>query len=152
MLGPNGEELPGAVLFACNFNAVRSPMAEAIMKYLYGRIVYVDSCGVRAGELDPFAVEVMEELGIVIENHAPKSFDDLQDTFYDLVVSLTPQAQHKAVEMTRTMSVEIEYWPSLDPTATQGNRAQMLDAYRAARDAIMDRIKSRFGARGGPNV
>jgi len=152
MLGPNGEELPGAILFACNFNAVRSPMAEAIMKYLYGTIVYVDSCGVRTGELDPFAVEVMDELGIEIENHTPKSFDDLEDTFYDLVISLTPQAQHKAVEMTRTMSVEIEYWAMLDPTATQGNREQMLDSYRATRDLIMTSIKNRFATKGGPNV
>lgn len=122
------------------------------MKYLYGNIVYVDSCGVRIGELDPFAVEVMEELGIGIENHTPKAFDDLEDTFYDLVISLTPQAQHKAVEMTRTMSVEIEYWPMLDPTATQGNREQRLDAYRATRDLIMKTIKNRFATQGGPNV
>jgi protein-tyrosine-phosphatase len=144
MRGPNGEELPGAVLFACTFNAVRSPMASAIMRHLYGRFVYVHSAGARAGELDPMAVEVMEEIGIEIGKHRPRRFEDLEDTSFDLVIALSPQAQHKAVELTRTMAVEVEYWPTQDPTAVEGSREQRLDAYRAVRDELMRRIRARF--------
>ncbi|HSZ10567.1 MAG TPA: arsenate reductase ArsC [Rhizomicrobium sp.] len=144
MRGPNGEELPGAVLFACTFNAVRSPMASAIMRHLYGRFVYVHSAGARAGELDPMAVEVMDEIGIEIGKHRPRRFEDLEDTSFDLVIALSPQAQHKAVELTRTVAVDIEYWPTNDPTAVEGSREQRLDAYRAVRDELMRRIRARF--------
>ena len=144
MRGPNGEELPGAVLFACTFNAVRSPMASAIMRHLYGRFVYVHSAGARAGELDPMAVEVMDEIGIEIGKHKPRRFEDLEDTSFDLVIALSPQAQHKAVELTRTVAVDIEYWPTNDPTAVEGSREQRLDAYRAVRDELMRRIRARF--------
>ena len=102
MRGPNGEELPGAVLFACSQNAVRSPMAAAIMRHLYGRFVYIDSVGVHAGALDPFAVEAMEEIGIEIGKHKPKSFEDFEDTSFDLVITLSPEAHHRAMELTRT--------------------------------------------------
>jgi protein-tyrosine-phosphatase len=134
-------ELPQAVLFACNLNAVRSPMAEAILRHLYGTRIYADSVGVRAGELDPFAVAVM---GIDLAEHAPKSFEDLEESTFDLVVSLTPEAQHQAVEMTRTMAVDIEYWPTMDPTAVHGSREQRLEAYRAVRDELFAKIKARF--------
>ena len=144
MRGPNGEELPGAVLFACTLNSVRSPMAAALMRHLFGKFVYVDSAGARAGELDPMAVEVMDEMGIEIGKHKPRSFDDLEDTAFDLVVTLSPEAQHKAVELTRTSAVELEYWPTVDPTAIEGSREQRLDAYRMVRDQLMRRIRSRF--------
>ncbi|HVP84119.1 MAG TPA: arsenate reductase ArsC [Rhizomicrobium sp.] len=144
MRGPNGEELPGAVLFACTLNSVRSPMAAALMRHLFGKFVYVDSAGARVGELDPMAVEVMDEMGIEIGKHKPRSFDDLEDTAFDLVVTLSPEAQHKAVELTRTSAVELEYWPTVDPTAIEGSREQRLDAYRMVRDQLMRRIRSRF--------
>jgi protein-tyrosine-phosphatase len=144
MRGPNGEELPGAVLFACTQNAVRSPMAAAIMRHLYGRFVYIDSVGVRAGALDPFAVEAMEEIGIEIGKHKPKSFDDFEDTSFDLVVTLSPEAHHRAMELTRTSAADVEYWPTMDATAVEGNREQRLDAYRAVRDELMRRIERRF--------
>jgi protein-tyrosine-phosphatase len=136
--------LPKAVLFACSMNAVRSPMAEAILKHLAGRHVYVDSAGVRPGELDPFAVAVMDEIGIDLARHRPKTFADLQDSSFDLVVSLAPEAHHQALEMTRTMAIDAEYWPTIDPTATMGSREQILDAYRAVRDGLFQRIKARF--------
>ena len=147
MRGPNGEELPGAVLFACTLNSVRSPMAAAIMRHLYGRFVYIDSVGTRLGELDPFAVEAMEEIGIEIGRHKPKRFEDLEDTAFDLIVTLSPEAHHKAMELTRTMAVEVEYWPTLDATAVEGSRAQRLDTYRAVRDDLLRHIERRFAAR-----
>ncbi len=147
MRGPHGEELPGAVLFACTLNAVRSPMAAAIMRHLFGRFVYVESAGARAGELDPLAVAVMEEVGIEIGKHKPKRLEDLEDGSFDLVVTLSPEAQHKAVEMTRTTAVVIEYWPTMDPTAVEGSREQRLAAYRAVRDTLQSRIERRFDAR-----
>jgi len=145
---PLGEPIqePSAVLFACTQNAVRSPMAEAIMKHLIGVKAYVDSCGVRNGDLDPFAVEVLNEIGIDISRHAPKSFDQMEDDFFDVIVSLSPEAQHRAIEMTRTMACDIEYWPMLDATIIEGSREIRLDAYRQVRDELMRRIKQRFSA------
>jgi len=136
---------PSAVLFACSMNAVRSPMAEGLLKALAGTRIYVDSCGVRHGDLDPFVIEVMGEIGIDMGRHRPKSFDMLEDGFFDLIISLSPEAQHRAIEMTRTMACDIEYWPTLDATLVDGNRAVRLDAYRAVRDSLAARIRGRFG-------
>ncbi|MFZ5667907.1 MAG: low molecular weight phosphatase family protein [Pseudomonadota bacterium] len=141
--------LPGAVLFACNFNRVRSPMAEALMKMLHGDRVFVDSVGLKreAGEteVDPFAVAVIDEIGGDLAGFRPKTFDDLEDGSFDLVVSLTPEAQHRAVELARGRAVDIEYWPTLDPTLAEGSREQRLDAYRQVRDELVRRIRARFG-------
>lgn len=141
-----GHSQPTSILFACNLNAVRSPMAEAIAKHLGGRRIFVDSVGVRPGvdEPDPFAVAVMDEIGLDISRHKPKSFDDLQDASFDLVISLTPEAHHKAIEMTRTMACDVEYWPTIDPTIVQGNRETMLESYRKVRDILMEKIKKRL--------
>jgi protein-tyrosine-phosphatase len=132
------------MLFACTLNAVRSPMAAAVMRHLYGKFVYIDSVGVRSGDLDPMAVEVMTEIGIEIGKHKPKRFEDLEDISFDLVVTLSPEAHHKAMELTRTSAVEVEYWPTMDATAVEGSREQRLDAYRAIRDELMGRIEKRF--------
>ena len=136
--------LPSSVLFACTFNSIRSPMAEALLKHLHGRHIYVDSVGVRAEEIDPFAVAVMDEIGIDISKHRTKTFEELEDTSFDLVVSLSPEAQHSAVELTRTMSCEVEFWPMFDPTAVEGSREEMLGAYRLVRDHLRRRILERF--------
>lgn len=148
--GPNGEELPDAVLFSCSMNAIRSPMAAALMKHLFSARVYVESCGVRAGVLDPLAVEVMEEIGIDLSHLHPKTFETLADTSFDLIITLSPQARHKALELTRTMAVEVEYWKVPDPSAFDGSREQRLAAYREARDTILRFLKERFAARPAP--
>ena len=152
---------PGAVLFACNFNRVRSPMAEALLKLLIGTEVFVDSCGLQrapaSGETqvgedcaaDPFAHAVMAELGGDLSAHKAKTFDDLEDNSFDLVISLTPQAQHRAMELARARAADIEYWPTSDPTLTEGSREARLAAYRQVRDALAQRIAERFGPQGG---
>ena len=139
-----GEERPGSVLFACTMNAVRSPMAAAMLRHLLGRTIYVESAGVRTGSLDPMAVEAMDELGIEIAAHKPRRFEDLDDTSFDLVITLSPEAQHKAVELTRTAATQVEYWPTMDPTAVEGSREQRLAAYRSVRDGLLTRIRTRF--------
>jgi protein-tyrosine-phosphatase len=133
-----------AVLFACTLNAVRSPMAAAMLRHLTRGGLYIESAGVRAGDLDPLAVEVMGEIGLEIAKHKPRRFEDLEDGSFDLVVTLSPEAQHKAVEMTRTAATQVEYWPTMDPTAVDGSREQRLVAYRAVRDQLMQRLKRRF--------
>ena len=135
---------PNSVLFACNFNSVRSPMAEGLAKHFFGDMIYIDSAGVRQGEIDSFAIAVCEEMGVDISQHNSKTFDDLEDTSFDLVVSLTPEAQHRAVELTRTMAVELEYWPSMDPTGINGSREVVMAAFRQVRDQLLKRIKERF--------
>jgi len=145
MRGPHGEDLPGAILFACTMNSVRSPMAAAIMKHLFGKFVYVDSAGVRAGALDAMAVEVMEEIGIEIGKYHPKRFEDLVDSSFDLCVTLSPEAQHRATDLAHTSAIEIEYWPTMDPTLVEGSRDQQLDAYRAVRNNMLRKIRERFG-------
>ena len=137
-------ENPTAVLFACTMNSVRSPMAEALLKYLHGNRIYVDSAGARKGEIDPFAVAVMEEMGIDLSRHRAKSFAQLEDSSFDLIVSLSPEAQHKAMEMTRTMACTVEFWNTFDATVVEGSREARLDAYRQVRDELFRRIKDRF--------
>ncbi len=137
-------DLPDAVLFACSRNSVRSPMAEGLLKHLLGHRIYVDSVGVRPHEIDPFVIEVMDELGIDLSNHRGKDFEGLEDTSYDLIVSLSPEAQHQAVELTRTMACEVEFWNTLDPTIIEGNRETRLQAYREVRDTLKKRIEARF--------
>ena len=137
---------PQAVLFACGLNSVRSPMAAGLFKHYFGR-TYVGSAGVRKGELDPFAVAAMEEIGIDIHAHRPMTFeelDDLEGLNFDLIVTLAPEAHHKALELTRTLAAEVEYWPTADPTAIEGSREQRLDAYREVRDQLLQRIRVRF--------
>jgi protein-tyrosine-phosphatase len=145
-------EAIGSVLFACTFNAIRSPMAEALMKHFHGHRIFVDSVGVRDGDLDPFAIAVMDEIGIDLSRHHCKTFDDLEDTSFDLVITLSPEAQHRAVEMTRTMACEVEFWHTFDPTAVEGNRETRLDAYRQVRDTLSRHIRTRFPVLGGPSV
>jgi protein-tyrosine-phosphatase len=147
-------ELPGAVLFACTMNAVRSPMAAAILRHLAGRRAYVESAGVRAGEVDPFIIAVMDEIGIDVSTHRPHTLRDLNDTSFDLIVTLSPEAHHQALELTRTMAVDVEYWPTFDASLMmgQGNREQTLQAYRQVRDLLFRKIKQRFGLEGGPSI
>jgi protein-tyrosine-phosphatase len=147
-----GADLPGAVLFACARNAVRSPMAAAMLKHLAGRRIYVDSAGVRPGPPDPFAVAVMEEIGIDMSAHASRPLGDLHDLSFDLIVTLAPEAQHKALALAHGYAVGVEYWPTPDPTLATGSREQILDAYREVRDRLFARIKQRFPLPGAPGV
>ncbi|MBM3732858.1 MAG: arsenate reductase ArsC [Acidimicrobiia bacterium] len=137
-------ELPSAVLFACTMNSIRSPMAEAILKHLHGKRIFVNSVGARRGEIDGFAVAVMEEIGIDLARHRSKSFAQLEDSSFDLIISLSPEAQHKAMEMIRTMACEVEFWNTFDPSMVEGSREARLDAYRRVRDELYRRIKDRF--------
>jgi protein-tyrosine-phosphatase len=151
---PPSTKKPHAVLFACGLNAVRSPMAAALLKQMLKGALYVGSAGVRKGEVDPFAVAVMEEIGIDIESHDPITFEELEDLEglnFDLIVTLSPEAHHKAIELTRVLAVDIEYWPTADPTAVEGSREQRLDAYRAVRDQLMEKIRQRFVTRAAGN-
>ena len=145
-------ELPGSVLFCCTLNALRSPMAEAMLKHLHGRRIFVDSVGVRAGALDEFAIAVMDEIGIDLSKHKPKTFDALEDSSFDLIISLSPEAQHKAVDMTRTLAAEVEFWNTFDPSIVEGSRDMRLDAYRQVRDQLMNRLLLRFPVAGAPGV
>ena len=147
MAAPERPSRPHAVLFACGMNSVRSPMAAALMRQMLGRNVYVGSAGVQKGELDPFAVAAMEEVGIDISRHKPITFeelDDLEGLNFDLIVTLSPEAHHRALEVTRTLAADVEYWPTADPTTVTGTRAQILDAYRDVRDRLSARIAARF--------
>jgi protein-tyrosine-phosphatase len=142
---------PQSVLFACGFNSVRSPMAESLLQQMFPHALYVKSAGVKNGELDPFAVAVMAELGQDISSHKPITFDELEDwegLNFDLIITLSPEAHHKALELTRTLAAEVEYWPTLDPTRTYGSREQKLAAYREVCDSLLLRIRKRFARAG----
>jgi protein-tyrosine-phosphatase len=127
-------------------------MAAAILRHLTGKRIYVQSAGVRPGEPDAFAVAAMDEIGIDISRHKPQSIEDLEDTSFDLIVTLAPEAHHKALELTRAMAVDVEYWPTLDPSAASGSREQILQSYRAVRDQLFERIKARFGLGAAPQA
>ena len=133
-----------SVLFACTQNSVRSPMAEGILKHLHGHSIFVDSVGVRETEVDAFAIEVMDEIGIDISKHRSKTFDELEDESFDEIISLSPEAQHRAVELTRVMACEVTFWNTFDPTIAEGSRDARLDAFRQIRDQLLKRIKAHF--------
>ena len=138
---------PGAVLFACGLNRIRSPMAAGLLRRLHGAGVFVDSCGLRVdpeAAPDPFVAIVMDEIGIDMGDHAPKTFDDLIDESFDRIVSLSPEAHHRAVEFAGRGAVKLEYWPTPDPTLATGSRETTLSAYRGVRDALALRIRQTF--------
>lgn len=154
MDAPTRAGLPHAVLFACAQNSVRSPMAAAMFRRLFGQMSYARSAGARKGETDPFAVAVMDEIGIDLTKHRPRTFEELEDLDglnFDLIVTLSPEAHHRALELTRTLAVDVEYWPTADPTTVEGSREQRLESYRQLRDQLLARIKQRFGWRPSVN-
>ena len=138
-------DLPSSILFVCSENALRSPMAEALTKDRFGTTVFVDSVGVRDGDLDSRAIAVMDEIGVDMSRHKSKRLDDLMDTSFEVIVTLSPEAQHKAIELTRTTASEVEYWPTPDPSVAEGHRDVRLAAYRELRDYLIKRIEARFG-------
>jgi len=151
MTGSARSRRPQSVLFVCGLNSVRSPMAAGLFKQMFGRSIYSASAGVQKGDVDPFVIAVMDEAGIDIARHRPMTLEELEDwegMNFDLIVSLSPQAHHRALELTRTLAADVEYWPTHDPTDTEGSREQRLDAYRDVRDQLMERIKQRFGGQG----
>jgi protein-tyrosine-phosphatase len=138
---------PSAVLFACNLNRVRSPLAAALARGRYGGAMLVESCGLQpADTVDPFVVAVADELGLDISDHEPKDFEAVQDTAFDLVISLTPEAHERALALMSGRSTEVEYWPVSDPTLVEGARDQRIEAYRQTRDEIDRRLYARFGS------
>src|SRR6266536_2047238 len=150
MVAPTRARNPQAVLFSCGQNSVRSPMAESLLQQMFPHALYVKSAGVKKGELDPFAVAVMAELGQDISHHKPTTFEELDDwegLNFDLIITLSPEAHHKALELTRTLAADVEYWPTADPTAFEGSREQRLNAYREVRDQLLKRIRERFSPR-----
>lgn len=132
---------PQAILFACSQNAVRSPMAETLGRHYFGKRIYFASAGVRHGEKDAFAIAVMEEIGLDMTKHKPHTFEDLEDASFDLIITLSPEAHHKALEFTRHLAVDVIYWPTIDPSATEGSRDHILDAYRQVRDGLLTRLE-----------
>jgi protein-tyrosine-phosphatase len=136
-----------SVLFMCALNQVRSPMAEALAKHFFGKSIYVQSAGVRKGDIDGFMLAALDELGMDAKKHRPRTVAELEEwegLNFDLIVTLSPEAHHKALDMTRTVSADVEYWPMPDPSLTQGTRDQILDGYREVRDALHRRIMARF--------
>ena len=144
--------LPSSVLFACSQNSVRSPMAEAMAKRLYGQSSYIDSVGVRALEVDNFAAAVLDEIGVDLHRHHAKTFEDVDPSSFDLIVTLSPEAHHRALDFTRNTATDVEYWPVPDATAVDGSRETRLQAYRQVRDLILQRLKARFGEPSGPTL
>lgn len=116
-------------------------MAEALGRHIFGKEIYFASAGVKRGQTDGFTIAAMEELGIDLTKHRPHTFEDLEDASFDVIVTLSPEAHHKALEFTRTLATDVVYWPTLDPTAVEGSRERILDAYREVRDGLLDRIK-----------
>ncbi len=145
------EQLPQSVLFCCDHNAVRSPMAEGIMKQFYGTGTYVQSVGVKNDlEIDGFSIAVCQELNVELSRHRSRSFDEMEEwgedlSSFDLVVALSPASQRRALELTRFYHIDVQYWPILDPTGLGETREAKLDSYRQARDQIIARLQKQWG-------
>lgn len=143
--GKPGNDAPNSVLFICGMNAIRSPIAAAITRALFPHIIYSRSAGIQKGDNDPFVRVVMEEMNVDISTHHPHTFEELEDSNFDLTITLTPEANDHVLAMLETNASDVEFWPMPDPTLETGTRAQRLEAYRALRDALTRRIKERFG-------
>lgn len=145
------EPLPQSVLFCCDHNAVRSPMAEGIMKKFYGTGTYVQSVGVHNDmEIDGFSIAVCQEMNVELSRHRSRSFDEMEQwgddlSSFDLVVALSPASQRRALELTRFFHLDVEYWPILDPTGLGESRQDKLASYRQARDQIVSKLRERWG-------
>ena len=145
------ESLPQSILFCCDHNAVRSPMAEGIMKKLYGTGTYVQSVGVINDlEIDGFSISVCEEIGVELSRHRSRSFDEMEKwgddlSSFDLIVALSPASQRRALELTRLFHLTVEYWPILDPTGIGETREMKLVSYRQTRDQIVNKLKEKWG-------
>lgn len=139
-----GAPHPRSILFLCGMNAIRSPMAEMLARRAVPAGTYITSAGVRAGQRDPFVDAVLAEKGLSLGDRQPQRLDDLEDAYFDLIVTLAPEAHHAALELTRTMAIEVEYWPTLDPSTATGTRERILEAYRDVRDRLESRILARF--------
>jgi protein-tyrosine-phosphatase len=136
---------PSAVLFICTQNAIRSPMAAALMHHIAGHKIYVASAGIRAGDPDPFVGMIMDEIGLDLTRHRPHAIEDLADAGFDLIITLSPEAEQYARDMTKTLAIDVVNWPTPDPSTTQGSRSQILDAYRDVRDGLKKKVDERFG-------
>lgn len=146
MGGETTKKRPESVLFVCSYNAVRSPMAEAITKDLFGSHIFIDSVGIHSplGKINPFTISVMKEAGLDLSNHNPKNFEMLNDSSFDLVITLSPEAHHRALDLTRFFSTDVEYWPTMDPTTVKGNRENIMGAFRSVRDYLKEKIENRL--------
>lgn len=142
---------PRSILFMCRMNSVRSPMAEAIARHHLPPSIFVASAGVRAGDRDPFVDAVLAEEGMGFKEHQPRTLDDLEDDYFDLIVTLAPEAHHAALEFTRSMAIDVEYWPTPDPTAVTGTRDQIMNAYRDVRERLKVRMGERFAQKAAEN-
>ncbi|ARM86964.1 protein-tyrosine-phosphatase protein [Rhizobium sp. CIAT894] len=140
---------PGAILFMCGMNAIRSPMAEAIARSMLPANTYIRSAGVRAGERDPFVDVVLDEIGLSLGRRLPQTLEELEDDYFDLIITLSPQAHHAALELTRSNAIDVVYWPTMDPTVVSGTREQILESYREVRDHLTGLIESRLLKRNG---
>ena len=145
MAGGDKQGLPGSVLFLCGMNSVRSPMAEQMARQILPRSVFVASAGVRAGERDPFVDAVLAEKDMSLGDRQPQMLDELEDAYFDLIITLSPEAHHAALELTRSLAVNVEYWPTANPSDARGTRDQIMDAYRDVRDRLEAQLKARFG-------
>ncbi len=137
-------ESPSSVLFVCGMNSIRSPMAEFLTRKYFGQQIFCQSAGVHAGTLDGFMQQVMAERDVDMSNHQPSTLEDLEDNYFDLIITLSPEAHHRSLDWANSQSVDVEYWPTMDPSTVAGSRQQVVDAYRSTRDGIENRIKDRF--------
>ena len=135
---------PNSVLFVCGMNAIRSPMAQYLTKKHFGKRIFTASAGVYAGNIDGFVLQVMEEVGIDISAHKPITLEDLNDNFFDLIITLSPEAHHCGLDWASEQAVDVEYWPTMDPSTVAGSRQQVVDAYRSTRDSLNERVQKRF--------
>lgn len=137
-------EIPRSVLFLCGRNSIRSPMAEVLAHQILPPTTFITSAGIRSGTRDPFVDIVLAEDDLSLGDHSPQLFNDLEDSFFDLIITLSPEAHHQALELTRTQAVAVEYWPTFDPSVVEGSRDQILSAYRELRDHLKGSISDRF--------
>lgn len=137
--------IPKSILFLCQLNSVRSPMAEGLMRHAFPDVANIRSCGLYMGDVNDFMVTVMREKGVDMSGHAPAMLADLQDETFDHVIAFTKEAHEAAQSVFEDKpDTIVEFWPVVDPGQGSLDVRAMLNNYRAIRDNIDARLRRTF--------
>ncbi len=134
---------PASILFLCVANSARSQMAHGLSRAMFRDDLLIQSAGSAPTRVNPFAIEALRELGIDISNHTSKSVQDIDPQSVATVITLCAEEVCPAF----LGAAERLHWPLPDPASNDPtlSRDELLQRFRAARDALRDRLAS-FGA------
>ena len=128
------------VLFLCTGNSARSQMAEAFLRKYAGDRYEVFSAGLEPTVVNPFTIQVMEEIGVNMSSHRSKHLDEyVGKVHFDYLITVCDNAEKKC-PFFPGVGIRL-HWPFDDPASASGNDAQKLAKFRQVRDLIDSRVR-----------